>query len=250
MGPGTKNEKTTENSSEQNKTALPRRSAAKAGEPEKTDMKLNTPPSRQAIHQGGFTLIEMIGVLAVIAILAALLIPKVFNAIADAKINNAVVSSETVKTALADHYGKYGKFDTVFGTNALFAPVFNYDTNLLTESLLDKPFTTKLGTNWFIVMATCCSSNVTATAPAVPVGKGDPDCAYSLDGTTPNNAVGQFVMEAVIEGVAEADAQAISQRLDGPSLSTALGTDDLVGRVKYKSAGGGATTVYIYLTHR
>ena len=198
----------------------------------------------------GFTLIEMIGVLAVIAILAALLIPKVFNAIADAKINNAVVSAETVKTALADHYGKYGKFDTLSGTVALTAPTFNYDTNLLMEGLLDKPFQTKLGTSWSIIMATCDSKIETPTAPAAPLGAGAADCAYSLDGNGTNEVTGQYVMEAVIQGVAEADAQAISQRIDGPAMSTALGTDDLSGRVKYKAAGGGATTVYIYLTHR
>jgi prepilin-type N-terminal cleavage/methylation domain-containing protein len=213
-------------------------------------MKINTPPIKRDTNHRGFTLIEMIGVLAVIAILAALLIPKVFSAIADAKINNAIVSAETVKTALADHYGKYGKFDTIFGTNTIFAPTFGYDTNLLTEALLDKPFQTKLGTNWSIVMATCASAATAATSPAAPTGTGGGDCAYSLDGTTVNNAVGQYVMEAVLEGVAEADAQAISQRLDGNNLSTQIGATDNLGRVKYTTAGGGATTVYIYLTHR
>src|SRR6266571_2290022 len=118
-------------------------------------MKLNTLSNNQVRKQSAFTLIEMIGVLAVIAILAALLIPKVFNAIADAKVNNAVVSAETVKTAIADHYGKYGKFDTLYGTNTLVAttaaPYTNYDTTvLIPEGLLDKPFQTKVGTNWTV----------------------------------------------------------------------------------------------------
>ena len=62
----------------------------------------------------GFTLIEMIGVLAVIAILAALLIPKIFEAINSARINNCVVSYNTIKTATMDHYGKYGKINSYF----------------------------------------------------------------------------------------------------------------------------------------
>src|SRR5436190_1160861 len=74
-----------------------------------------TPINKQEAR--AFTLIEMIGVLAVIAILAALLIPKVFSAINDARINNACISIDTIKTAVADHYGKYGKLATVFGTN-------------------------------------------------------------------------------------------------------------------------------------
>src|SRR5213594_3055568 len=55
-----------------------------------------------------FTLIEMIGVLAVIAILASMLIPKIFEAINSARINNTVQSYNTIKTAVMDHYGKYG----------------------------------------------------------------------------------------------------------------------------------------------
>src|ERR1041385_6257533 len=59
-----------------------------------------------------FTLIEMIGVLAVTAILASLLIPKILNAINDAKINNTVLSYNTIRTAMMEHYGKYGSFTT------------------------------------------------------------------------------------------------------------------------------------------
>ncbi len=46
-----------------------------------------------------FTLIEMIGVLAVIGILAALLVPKIFEAINNARINSTAVSIATIKTA-------------------------------------------------------------------------------------------------------------------------------------------------------
>src|SRR5438067_10837120 len=107
-----------------------------------TSSKISRTVQRQA---RAFTLIEMIGVLAVIAILAALLIPKVFSAINDARINNACVSLDTVKTAVADHYGKYGKLSSSFGTNDLTLPVANFDrTVLLAEGYLDKPFTAKI----------------------------------------------------------------------------------------------------------
>jgi len=39
----------------------------------------------------GFTLVEMIGVLAVIAVLAGLLVPRVFSAIAQSRINTAAL---------------------------------------------------------------------------------------------------------------------------------------------------------------
>src|ERR1044071_4050175 len=69
----------------------------------KTNSGLNRAGSRR---NQGFTLIEMIGVLAVIAILAAVLVPKVFEAINNAKVNNAAMSCQTVKTAIIDHYAK------------------------------------------------------------------------------------------------------------------------------------------------
>src|SRR5712664_2889035 len=94
-------------------------------------MKLNSIKTTKDKKRQAFTLIEMIGVLAVIAILAAMLIPRVFSAIADAKINNTVVSTETIKTALADHYGKYGKFDAIYGTNGIAAPFTGYDQKVL-----------------------------------------------------------------------------------------------------------------------
>src|SRR5664279_518890 len=102
-------------------------------------MKLNLTNNRKA---GAFTLIEMIGVLAVIAILAALLIPKVFSAINDARVNNAAVSIETIKTATADHYGRFGKINSLYGTNDLpIASLTNYSTQILmAEQLIDKPF--------------------------------------------------------------------------------------------------------------
>src|SRR6266704_6062192 len=108
-------------------------------------MKIRCTKTRKA---NAFTLIEMIGVLAVIAILAALLIPKIFEAINNARINNAVVSYNTVKAACMDHYGKYGAIDaTTNGATvaqgvspgsgaASVAGLFFYDEALLIEGFL------------------------------------------------------------------------------------------------------------------
>src|SRR5438876_9117468 len=105
-----------------------------------------------------FTLIEMIGVLAVIAILASLLIPKIFEAINNARINNAIVSYNSVKAACMDHYAKYGAINTT--TNGAVVPPGTtphppgtlgvnglnfYDGSLLTEGFLDKPYLVKVG---------------------------------------------------------------------------------------------------------
>jgi len=54
--------------------------------------------------QKGFTLIEMIGVLAVIAILAAIVAPKIFDAIRDAKIDTLVTNINSVRTSIVQYY--------------------------------------------------------------------------------------------------------------------------------------------------
>jgi prepilin-type N-terminal cleavage/methylation domain-containing protein len=191
----------------------------------------------------GFTLIEMIGVLAVIAILASMLIPKIFEAINNAKVNNAAVSYNSVKTALADHYAKWGSLlssnGTVFATNAAIA--LTYDKLLVSEGFMDKTFQVKIGTtNTHVQVVGGQTSGATPTPT---------DSSYDLDGTGGNDASGGVVVEAVITGVTENDARDLSLRLDGDALSTgAVGSDDILGRVKY--ATGSPTTVYIYVTHR
>jgi prepilin-type N-terminal cleavage/methylation domain-containing protein len=209
-----------------------------------------SPSKNEVLNQKrrkAFTLIEMIGVLAVIAILAALLIPKVFSAINDARVNGLCVTCETLKTATADHYGKYGRFDAAFGTNtaalnfaANVAP--SYDrTVLIPEGLLDRPFTAKIAGG-------DPSTNAVMQLVQSPAF-GNAGTGYSLDGV---NAVtnAAFVVEAVIYNVASADAKDLNDRLDGPSLGAAAGQADAKGRVEYATPVNGLTTVYISLTHR
>jgi prepilin-type N-terminal cleavage/methylation domain-containing protein len=202
----------------------------------------------------GFTLIEMIGVLAVIAILAALLIPKIFEAINNARINNACITIGTVKSAIADHYAKYGSlpYDGTIPTNITVAATgtADFDGVLLREQFIDKPFAVKVGTPLSDVRL-FPADNTAGTAPALDGA----NAVYNLDGAAPNNdTTGSVVVEAVIPGVTELDAQQISERLDGPigALTVAVGTaaGDTAGRVKYAAPAGGVTTVYVYLTHR
>ncbi len=202
-------------------------------------------------QNNAFTLIEMIGVLAVIAILAALLIPKVFQAITEARINTVPVGAATCKTATVDHYAKYGNLASVKGVvmttlPTAAAPVINFDDNvLMVEGFLDKPFAPRVGTGADIIITGCSPADTTVA--------GDNAGVYNLIGLgTTNHATGSYVIEAVVTNVAIADAQAISMRIDGATMSQAEGTTtaDLLGRVKYPAEANGVTTVWIYLTHR
>ena len=56
----------------------------------------------------GFTLIEMIGVLAVVAVLAALVLPKVFDVIAESRVNALAASVKAYETAVTKYYGDIG----------------------------------------------------------------------------------------------------------------------------------------------
>lgn len=60
--------------------------------------------------QQGFTLMEMIGVMAVIAILAAVATPKIFDAIEDAKANAFVQEANMAKVAAAEFYKDTGRW--------------------------------------------------------------------------------------------------------------------------------------------
>ncbi len=60
--------------------------------------------------QTGFTLMEMIGVMAVIAILAAVATPKIFDAIEDGKANAFVQEANMIKLAAAEFYKDTGRW--------------------------------------------------------------------------------------------------------------------------------------------
>jgi len=232
-------------------------------------MKTNSQLHRAANRRNqGFTLIEMIGVLAVIAILAAVLVPKVFEAINNARVNNAAMSCQTVKTAIADHYAKFGGL-TIDGTLAVPAPFTPpnavYDNILVGEGFLDKPFATKIGDALGTTVRVDLAEAVTQAPAASTATAGTGDASYNLDGGTValtiNKATGSAVVHAIITGVTLNDARDLNTRIDGTEAamgeagqggSTAAPFSDHCGRVKYTFANATAATctVYVYLTHR
>jgi prepilin-type N-terminal cleavage/methylation domain-containing protein len=208
---------------------------------------LNTTGRRQS---GGFTLIEMIGVLAVIAILAALLVPKVTQAISDAKVNNAISTYQTIATATASHYSKYNAFNIVTNTVqtiATGAPLTSWDTvALMPEGYLDAPVALKVGTSATLQVSAGEGNEITAT--------GTPGAAngYKLDGVNNGTAANAYTVELVINGIARQDAYDIASRLDGTALAgTAPGPTITTGRVVYSDgATPGVGTAYLYVAGR
>lgn len=210
-----------------------------------------------------FTLVEMIGVLAIIAILASLLIPRVFQAIGDSKISNSASTCNSIKAAVNEYYGKYGLIAgpkgvalTLSGTPATAE---DWDlTTLVAEGFAEKPFSVRIGNGKMGSAASGSrlrvidiSGNTTNTAAADAAGdlaKG----AYNLDGaSTTNDISGALLVEAVIEEVDSQDAKDFNDRIDGANLgATNLTSADQAGRVKYTAPSGGKTSVRVYLAHR
>ncbi len=224
----------------------------------------NVTRPRSVARHSGFSLVEMIGVLAIIAILAVVIVPKVFSTIASSRVTSAVGSTTSMKTAVTDFAGKYG-------TLPLTVAASRIDDLLVTAGLLDTRYLVKIGTQpgaaalagatWSNATGTWVATGgvsqatqsriicLTSVPAAVPGAAGT---NYMLDGVTALPAAAR-VVSAVITGVTLNDARELSLKIDGDTMTQPIGSAlaDTAGKVAYAApAAAGTTTVYIYLVHQ
>ncbi|MCP5516442.1 MAG: type II secretion system protein [Verrucomicrobiales bacterium] len=236
---------------------------------------MRTPNTKRA----GFTLVEMIGVLAIIAILTALLLPKIFQVINDSKISSSLMSYNSAKSAAAAHYGKWGRFAAADGGTLTVSAgtsgnlYEDWDAVLVSGGYLETPFALKVGNGDQGSAADGARLRVVnisglTTASLVTALADDETGSYKLAAVTGagTNSVptvdvtGSYLVEAVVPGVNIEDARELNGRIDG--AVTGLGgqswlvgatnfTADLTGRVKWSTQSGGPTVdVYMYVAHR
>ena len=199
----------------------------------------------------GFTLIEMIGVLAIIAILASLLIPKIFESINNARLTQTQLGYQTVKTAVIEHFAKFNSFNSSNGVT-FTVPSWgyqDYDKVLLGEGLLDKLFLPKID----FTSSTVQIRDATSLAGGAP-DPSAPSSGFDLNGDGSNDILNaQYLVEVLMMGVNDADARALNDLLDGPSLGedTNSPAQDRKGRVVYdKPTGSNPRTLRIYISHK
>ena len=238
----------------------PENRSARSERPHRITLPMKTSPHPRRATQG-FTLVEMIGVLSVIAILASMLVPRVFQAISDARINNAASTCNSVKSAVNEYYGHYAMIGGTNGSSLNLAAGAIYEDwdlrCLVTEGYMEKPFIVKIGNglvgsaNGGSRMRVINIRNLSISSPVANTLAAVDSGAYNRNGASPTNDVlGSQLVEACIEGVDKYDALDLNNRLDGPTLGAALGANDEAGRVKYFFSSNGLAKVRIYLAHR
>ncbi len=215
----------------------------------------------------GMTMIEMIGVLGVVAVLAALIIPRVFDVITDSKVDALATALRTYETGVTKYYADVGSLlpldaqgiPQIEGTGdsavvtSLPARLTLQSTDplVLGTNLWPKfqgPYLQKfnsdmppeIGTNMFIPTNIPVPINTPVTSD---------NMGWDLKGDDGNSDIPTDAHVAFfkLQGIGEEDFLKLDQIVD-----SLIGTTDaerkLRGRAKWDPANDG--TLYLYLAHR
>lgn len=209
-------------------------------------------------RMGGFTLVEMIGVLAIIAILVAALSPKIFDAISDSRVTSFVSTVKTIQTSVTKYYSDVGALLPMNATTGAFVAdaAGTQLPNILTGMT---PVPAALAGGWFkfrgpyldrFAAASPAIGN-TMIMPAVNVaGVGAAANANNVTNYDLNNdgnndfTAGSQIVSIQVVGISQREFEKVDAILD-EGIGTDLATKSAQGRVKWQNVGGGTLRVYI-----
>ena len=188
-------------------------------------------------NQRGFTLMEMIGVMAVIAILASVATPTIIDAIRNAKITSFVEDVNGIRTVVAKFYKDTGQFPVHIpgGNNQNQKQLMKNTSNPIRG--WDGPYLEKDLVNPFSKGA---YRGVLSTANA--------NYQFDLDGDGTPDTSGVSVIR--LDQVSNEEAQKISEIIDGDGdITTGNNAWNRAGRVKrYGATGNHANILLIYIS--
>ncbi|MDX8413746.1 MAG: prepilin-type N-terminal cleavage/methylation domain-containing protein, partial [Mariprofundales bacterium] len=162
--------------------------------------------TNQLHRQRGFTMIEMIGVLAVIAILASIVAPKIFDAINESKINTFASNIQAVQTAVASYYKDTGTLPST-------------TTKLITDTATgwNGPYLDKNVTEMF---SSISAGTITFTN-STPSGTNN----FDIDGDGNGDYTAKStILELDFSAMSVADARAVSGVIDGDKANDTTGS--------------------------
>jgi prepilin-type N-terminal cleavage/methylation domain-containing protein len=189
-----------------------------------------------------FSLIEMIGVLAIIGILASVVAPKVFDAIRDAKITAAVAVHSAIKSATVDYSRKYRilpvdgsrlpagtNFTRTYGDGATVTQTkCTFGDVLISEGMLEK-LTVPVGpAGSNALTSTTVTVGGTGSAPTLDVGGVDYPIIICFNNVATNDSSKLFTASAnsirvaalLIPGLTTLEAAGLKTKVDGPFNET------------------------------
>jgi len=218
-------------------------------------------------RRDAFTLVEIIGVVAVIAILAAVLTPRVVEVIARSRVSGTAQSLGSLQSAVTGYIVVSNSLPQRLGyeVSNTATPGGRFDTDLLRSGLVERLFASPIGSQLAQSSAgTGCTPGVPQTTTALllrphirsapggaasltPVAVAITEVNFDLDrngsGDFPSTAMIAF---AYIPQVRVVDALGLNRIIDGETLTA--GVEDTAGRCISSAVGTNNTvTVYVYL---
>lgn len=208
-------------------------------------------------YRQGFTLVEIIGVVALIAVLAAVLAPRVTSVIGRGKINSTAQAIAGLKTATMDYIAAKSSLPLRAGTAATDRAEAEgrFDADLVAGGFTEKLFTCAIGSQTFDssvltqrIHVRSVKASGERTIEELSATAGGDWFDLDRDNTTADFTTAQTVVSVFIPTVPVSDAVALNKLIDSDSNDVTVA--DTVGRCIYTTPDdNNLVNVYVYVAH-